>query len=66
MSIARIGLLHDGSIDIYIQKNSPGKDKIANWLPTPNGDFNITMRVYWPKDNMLDGSWTPPGIIKSN
>jgi len=40
----------DGSLDIYIQSQSPGKDKEANWLPAPEGEFNLTMRMYWPKE----------------
>jgi hypothetical protein len=55
----------DGSIDIYIQKNSPGKDKESNWLPTPAGDFNLLMRAYWPKEPLLNGSWTPPAVKNS-
>ena len=54
----------DGSVEIYIQKDNPGKDKESNWLPAPEGAFNLLMRVYWPKDNMLNGSWTPPAVVK--
>jgi hypothetical protein len=56
---------NDGSIDIYIQHESPGKDKEGNWLPAADDDFNVTMRMYWPIDknpSILDGSWKPPGI----
>jgi hypothetical protein len=55
----------DGSLDIYIQKDSPGKDRESNWLPAPKGDFNLTLRMYWPKDKPIsinDGSWVPPGV----
>jgi hypothetical protein len=52
----------DGSLDIYIQRDSPGKEKEANWLPAAKGDFNVTMRIYWPKESVLDGSWKPPAI----
>jgi hypothetical protein len=58
----------DGSIDIYIQRESPGKDKQANWLPAAEGEFNVTMRMYWPKDtapSIVDGSWKPPAITKA-
>lgn len=56
----------DGSLDVYVQKDSPGKDKEANWLPDAAGDFSITMRVYWPKPAMLDGRWTPPPVKRVN
>jgi hypothetical protein len=40
----------DGSVDLYVQNESPGKDKEANWLPAPKDDFVLTMRTYWPKE----------------
>jgi hypothetical protein len=55
----------DGSLDIYIQSASPGADKEANWLPAPaSGAFNLTIRGFWPKDAMLDGSYTVPPVRK--
>ncbi|MGB6985734.1 MAG: DUF1254 domain-containing protein [Candidatus Aquilonibacter sp.] len=55
----------DGSIDLYIQRESPGKEKESNWLPAPkSGGFTMNMRLYWPKDNVLDGSWAPPPVKK--
>jgi hypothetical protein len=50
----------DGSTDLYIQKESPGAGKQANWLPTPDGQFILMLRLYWPKDEAVDGTWTPP------
>lgn len=50
----------DGSLDIYVQANSPGKDKEANWLPAPKTAFQPTMRLYSPRATALDGSWAPP------
>lgn len=52
----------DGSIDLYIQPESPGEDNEANWLQTPDGAFILMMRLYWPKDEALDGSWVPPAV----
>ena len=60
----------DGSLTLYIQKDSPGKDKEANWLPAPNGEIYLVMRLYWPKTEAPSilpvgkGSWSPPGIVK--
>jgi len=46
----------DGSLDVYIQATSPGPDKEPNWLPTPpSGPFNLTIRVYQPKQEMMNG-----------
>jgi hypothetical protein len=52
----------DGSLDIYFQNESPGKDLEANWLPAPKGPFNLTMRVYGPKPEALNGKWNPPAV----
>jgi hypothetical protein len=55
----------DGSLDLYVQNVSPGKDKEANWLPAPNGVFILMMRMYWPKEkdpSILDGSWKVPPV----
>jgi hypothetical protein len=55
----------DGSLDLYIQKSSPGKDMEANWLPCPDDAFVLFMRLYWPNDtppSIIDGSWMPPAV----
>ncbi len=53
----------DGSLDLYIQRESPGKDKESNWLPAPkSGPFTMNLRLYWPKAVVLDGSWAPPPV----
>jgi len=55
----------DGSLDIYLQRNSPGADKESNWLPVPpSGAFNVTVRVYQPKRTILDGTYHLPPIQK--
>jgi len=54
----------DGSLDIYFQNESPGKDKEANWLPAPKGAFNLTMRLYSPQADALSGKWNPPPVHK--
>jgi hypothetical protein len=55
----------DGSVDLYIQADSPGMAKEANWLPAPQGKFTLVMRIYAPRGkppSILDGSWTPPPV----
>jgi len=62
----------DGSLTLYIQKDSPGKALEANWLPAPNDTIYLVMRLYWPKDtppSILppgEGTWKPPGIVQAN
>ena len=56
----------DGSLDLYLQNESPGKDMEANWLPAPKGAFNLTMRLYAPKSEALTGKWNPPPVVKTD
>jgi hypothetical protein len=59
----------DGSIDLYIQKDSPGKDKEQNWLPAPSDAFVLMMRLYWPSEkppSILDGTWKPPEVREAS
>ena len=59
----------DGSLTLYIQKDSPGKGKESNWLPAPNGPIYLVMRLYWPKTEAPSilppgsGTWQPPAIV---
>jgi hypothetical protein len=55
----------DGSLDLYIQRASPGSDKESNWLPAPaSSPFTMNLRLYWPKAEVLDGTWSPPPVSK--
>ena len=57
----------DGSLVIYVQNESPGADKQANWLPAPKDRFNLMLRLYWPDENdpsILNGSWVIPAVTK--
>jgi hypothetical protein len=55
----------DGSLTLYFQNESPGKDKEPNWLPAPKGSFNLTMRLYAPRSEALTGKWNPPPVTKA-
>jgi hypothetical protein len=54
----------DNSITLYIQHESPGKDKESNWLPAPNGPFFFVNRLYWPKPAAFDGAWKPKPLVR--
>lgn len=56
----------DGSLTIYIQKESPGTALEANWLPAPDGPFYAIMRLYGPKKEALEGTWVNPPMVKNN
>lgn len=62
----------DGSLTLYVQKDSPGKDKESNWLPAPDGPIYMVMRLYWPKTEPPSilppgqGTWSPPALVKAN
>ena len=61
----------DGSLTLYIQKDSPGKAREANWLPAPDDTVYLVMRLYWPKESQPSilpagaGSWQPPPLVAS-
>lgn len=52
----------DGSLDIYVQHDSPGPEKESNWLPAPADHFNLSLRMYWADESIISGSWVPPEI----
>jgi hypothetical protein len=60
----------DGSLTLYIQKDSPGADKESNWLPAPDGPIYLVMRLYWPSTDSPsilpagEGDWKPPAVVK--
>jgi hypothetical protein len=62
----------DGSLTLYVQKDSPGKDKESDWLPAPDGPIYMVMRLYWPKTEAPsilppgEGTWQPPGLAQVN
>jgi len=62
----------DGSLTIYIQKDSPGKELEPNWLPAPDGPIYVAMRLYWPKTEppsvlpIGEGTWQPPAVKKAS
>lgn len=52
----------DGSLDLYIQHDSAGADRESNWLPAPEGSFNLCLRLYYTKPPAIDGTWAPPAV----
>jgi hypothetical protein len=52
----------DGGLTLYIQAESPGAENESNWLPAPNGPFWTAMRLYWPAEAALDGTWKQPPL----
>jgi hypothetical protein len=60
------GLVEEnGSLTITMQRDEPeDPTERANWLPTPDMDFYLAFRLYWPKEEALDGTWAPPEIVR--
>jgi hypothetical protein len=56
----------DGSLDLYLQHEAPGPERESNWLPAPRGPLGVTMRLYAPRAEALDGRWNPPPIRQAN
>ena len=56
----------DGSLTLYVQADQPPEPQRPNWLPAPKtADFSLFVRAYWPKVTVLDGSWTPPAVVRA-
>lgn len=58
----KLAINEDGSLTLFIQHESPSPTRESNWLPAPDDSFRLFMRLYWPKQQILDGNWKPPGI----
>ena len=56
----------DGSVTVYIQAPPPGADRETNWLPAPNGNFQLVLRLYWPKDEAINRTWKPPAVKRAD
>lgn len=56
----------DGSLTIYVQRNRPADDRAANWLPAPEGEFELFIRAYWPKAEIMDNRWAAPPVVRAN
>jgi hypothetical protein len=55
----------DGSLDLYIQHDAPDQAKMKNWLPAPSDRFILMLRLYWPEQSVVDGSWKPPAVTRA-
>ena len=54
----------DGSLTLYVQAEPPAEDKRSNWLPAPESDFSLYLRAYWPHASIVNGTWTPPPVVR--
>jgi hypothetical protein len=54
----------DGSLTLYFQNESPGPDRESNWVPAPKDEFSLYIRSYWPKAEILEGTWMPPSVVR--
>lgn len=62
--LPQLKLDSDGGLTIYIQADSPGKEKEANWLPAPQAPFMLAMRYYLPKAQLISGAWKSPAVVR--
>jgi hypothetical protein len=56
----------DGSLDLFVQREAPGADRDSNWLPAPDGKFNLSLRLYWPGEEVVRGRWQPPPVANQD
>jgi hypothetical protein len=56
----------DGSLTLYIQKDSPGADQSANWLPAPDGPIYLVLRIYGPQQRVLKNQWQIPPLVRAD
>ena len=56
----------DGSLTIYLRHDSPGAGRESNWLPAPKGPFYVVLRLYGPREMVLEGKWTPPPVMPAD
>ena len=56
----------DGSLDLFVQRAAPGADRDSNWLPAPDGKFNLSLRLYWPGEDVVRGHWQPPTVTNQD
>lgn len=59
-----IAVDEDGVLSLYLQQDWPGSEKESNWLPAPDGTFNVAIRLYWPTRDALTEHWHPPAIVR--
>ncbi len=64
-SADELKIASDGSTTLYIQADSPGKEKESNWLPAPKAPFYLLMRTYLPNIEVLNGQYEVPGVVKA-
>jgi hypothetical protein len=62
----RLKFADDGSLTLYLQHASPGADNESNWLPAPEGDFHLILRIYWPQPQALSGAWVLPPVARTH
>lgn len=55
----------DGSLTLHVGAQRPDDAHVSDWLPAPTGRFALFLRAYWPDPEALDGTWTPPAVIKT-